>query len=104
MNTNGDLPETVNIIDEQGNKKVISYRELKQHEECIIEDNIAYGYLHEEYTDAEIIEYEKQARQEWKELKNKLRSNPELLLVLDKTTERYMPYIKDSKIIPFPLR
>ena len=96
MNTNGGLPQTVNVRDEQGNIKVIQYREVKQHEEYIIEDNIAYGCIHGEYTDTEIEEYEKQARQEWKDLKNKLRDNPELLLTLDKTTERYVPYIENS--------
>ena len=100
MNTNGGLPKTVNVRDEQGDIKAMPYRELKQHEEYIIEDNIAYGCMHEEYTDAEIELYEKQARQEWKDLKNKLRDNPELLLTLDKTTERYIPYIEDSNTIP----
>ncbi|MCR5587456.1 MAG: hypothetical protein K6F77_07985 [Lachnospiraceae bacterium] len=104
MNINGDLPQTVNIRDEQGNIKIMPYKELKQHEEYIIKDNIEYGYMHGEYTDAEIKEYEKQARNEWKDLKNKLRNNPELLLTLDKTTERYVPYSKDSNIISFPIQ
>lgn len=87
------------IVCKQGDIKAMPYRKLKQHEEYIIEDNIAYGCMHAEYTDAEIELYEKQARQEWKDLKNKLRDNPELLLTLDKTTERYVPYIEDSNTI-----
>lgn len=99
MSTIDGLPEAVNIRDEHGNIKTISYRKLKQHEEYIIEDNIAYGCIHEDYTYAEIKEYEKQAKQEWKDLKSKLRENPELLLILDKTTERYVPFVENSNVI-----
>ena len=106
MNANGGLPQTVNVRDEQGNIAVIPYRELKQHEEFIIEDNISWGYMHGD-TDAELDEYEKKARQEWKDLKNKLRENPELLLTLDTITERFVPYIEDpnsSTADPQPVR
>lgn len=93
-NKNMELPQFVNIRDENGNISTITYRELKNHEECIIEDNIAYALWHEEYSEKEIKEYEKQARAEWRNLKSKLRENPEILLELDKTTERYIIYME----------
>lgn len=103
MNTNRDLSQIVNIRDKQGNITTMRYRELKQHEECIIEDNMAYGYMHNEYSETEIKEYKKQARLEWKDLKKKLRNNPELLLTLDEATEHDVPYIENSNIISFPI-
>ncbi len=61
MNTNGDLPKTVNVRDEQGNIRIMPYKELKQHEEWIIEDNIGWGYLHG-YTNAEIKKIQETSR------------------------------------------
>ena len=87
----GQMPDTVNVRDPQGNIRIISYRELKEHEISIIEDNIGYGLLHPEYSDEEIRDYENQARREWNSLKRKLRENPDLVLALDATTERYVP-------------
>ena len=43
-------------------------------------------YIHNEYSETEIKEYKKQARLEWKDLKKKLRNNPELLLTLEEAT------------------
>ena len=74
MSINGELPKNVNIRDKQGNVSIMSYRELKHHEESIIEDNIMFGIMNAIYKDSEIDKYEKQARAEWKDLKNKLRS------------------------------
>ena len=98
MGKKGNLPRTVNIRDEHGNVSVMPYRSLKEHEETIIADNIFHGYMHAEYTEAEIDAYEKEATQEWRDLKDKLRHNPELLLVLDRTTERYVPYAENSVV------
>ena len=75
-----ELPKFVNVRDANGCITTMSYCELKEHEEAIIEDNICYGLIHTEYSDKEISDYEKQAKAEWRELKNKLRNNPELLL------------------------
>ena len=96
MGKNGNLPRVVNIRDEYGNVSTMRYSDLKDHEESIIADNIFHGCIHAEYTAAEIDAYEKKAAQEWRDLKRKLWENPELLLVLDETTERYVPYVEDS--------
>jgi hypothetical protein len=96
MGKSGSLPRVVNIRDEHGAVFTMRYSDLKDHEESIIADNIFHGRMHAEYTAAEIDAYEKKAAQEWRDLKNKLRENPELLLVLDKTTERYVPYVENS--------
>lgn len=101
MSINGELPKNVNIRDKQGNVSIMPYRELKHHEESIIEDNVMFGIMHAIYSDSEIDKYGKQARAEWKDLKNKLRNNPELVLILDETTERYIPYVEKSNVIPF---
>ena len=93
------IPEKVNIRNVNGNIVTIPYRELKHHEESIIEDNIMYGLVHNEYSQKDIDDYEKQAKSEWKELRQKLRNNPELLLTLDRTTERYVPYTEGAEII-----
>ena len=58
----------------------------------IIKDNIFHAAKTGEYTDEEIKDYEKQAKAEWKNLKQQLRENHKLLLTLDKATERYVPY------------
>ncbi len=97
------LPRNVYIRDEHGNISKMPYRELKDHEEDIILDNIFFGYKHSDiYSEEETKEYEKQARQELKDLEDKLRENPELLLTMDRTTERYVPYVESTTIIPFP--
>ena len=39
----GGLPKFVNVRDENGDIITMPYRELKAHEEAIIEDNMGYG-------------------------------------------------------------
>lgn len=91
-----DLPKYVNIRNDDCSVTIMPYVRLKDHEEFIIEDNICYGILHC-YEEKEINDYEKAAYAEWKDLKNKLRENPNLLLTLDKTTERYIPYTENTE-------
>lgn len=88
---NNQMPDKVNIRDANGNITTISYSELKNHEEMIIEDNIFHAVKTGDYTDEEIKDYEKQAKEEWKNLKQQLSENHKLLLTLDKATERYVP-------------
>lgn len=86
----GQLPETVNILNDDNSVSIMKYKDLKNHEESIIEDNIGYGLLHAEYSEKEIRDYEKNARAEWKALKDILRKDPNVKLRLDITTERYV--------------
>ena len=66
---NNQMPDKVNIRDSNGNITTISYSELQNHEEMIIKDNIFHAAKTGEYTDEEIKDYEKQAKAEWKNLK-----------------------------------
>ncbi len=93
----GQMPQIVKIKNSEGNIIDVPYRELKEHEEAIIEDNIMYGRMHGEYSQKEILDYAKQASQEWKELKKKLRENPEIILIMDDITERFVPYVEDPE-------
>lgn len=92
------MPAFVNVINDDRSISQIRYRDLKQHEEGIIEDNIAYGITHAEYSDQEICEYERNARAEWRTLKDLLRKHPDTKLRLDKTTQRYVPALTVVKI------
>ncbi len=96
-NKTEQMPDTVKLRDNKGNITTISYRKLKIHEKSIIEDNIEYALRHNEFTAEEIDAYEKKAINEWKELKRKLRENPDLLLTIDETTERIVPYVENKK-------
>lgn len=97
MNKQQDqLPKAVYILNDDGTVSTIPYKELKQHEEYIIEDNVEYGLLHAEYSEQEILDYEKSAKSEWKALKNALRKDPNIRLKLDPTTERYVIASQES--------
>jgi hypothetical protein len=77
-------------MDEDGSVGKMLYKEIKEHEEFIIKDNIGYGLIHNEYSEEEIDEYEEHAYKELKELKQQIRENPNIILKLDKTTERFV--------------
>lgn len=87
---NNIYPKYVSVLNDDGNISKTLYKEIKEHEEFIIEDNIGYGLLHNEYSVKEIKDYKKQAYAELRELKAKIRENPDIILKLDKTTERYI--------------
>lgn len=65
------------------------YKDFKKHEEFIIQDNIEYGLLHN-YTDQEISDYKKEAYAQLKDLKKQIRDNPKVILLLERSTERYV--------------
>lgn len=67
----------------------IPYKKIIKHEELIIEDNIFYGYKTGR-SEEEITKYQKEAYQELKDLKKLIRENPNVVLKLHKTTERYV--------------
>lgn len=90
------LSKLINILNEDGSTSKISYQKLKEHTMDIIEDNIFFGYK-SGCSDEEIKEYEKQARLEWRNLKQLLCENPDLLLQLDKNTEQYIPVITNKE-------
>lgn len=66
------------------------YRELVAHEKLIIEDNIFFG-IKNGYPEDEIEQYKREAYAQLKALKTSIRENPDILLMLDRQTERYMP-------------
>ena len=67
----------------------MTYKKIIKHEELIIEDNIFYGYK-TGCSEEEITKYQKRAYQELKELKKLIRENPNIILKLHETTERYI--------------
>ena len=81
-------PKNVKVRQENGTLE-ISYKKIIKHEELIIEDNIFYGYKTGR-SEEEITKYQKEAYQELKELKKLIRENPNVILKLHKTTERYI--------------
>lgn len=73
-----------------GHQMALKYSEIKQHNEDIIEDNCAYGYMHPgDYTEDEVCAYEKEATTENKKFLAFLRSFPSACIVFDQTTELY---------------
>lgn len=87
---NNVYPKYVSVLNDDGSVNKMLYKDIKEHEELIIEDNIGYGLLHNEYSVKELKKYEKQAYAELRELKAKIRENPDVILKLDKVTERYI--------------
>lgn len=84
-------PQYVSVLNDSGTVEKILYKDIKIHEESIIEDNIFYGIRHSnDYSEQEILEYEEQAYSELKELKREIRENNDIVLKLDKITERYV--------------
>lgn len=83
-------PEYVSVIDENNDIHKVLYKDIKEHEEFIIEDNIGYGLMHSEYSQKDIETYRNQAYNELKELKQRIRENPDVILKLDTTSERYI--------------
>ena len=81
-------PKNVKVRQENGTLE-ISYKKIIKHEELIIEDNIFYGYK-TGCSKEEITKYQKRAYQELKELKKLIRKNPNVVLKLHETTERYI--------------
>lgn len=85
------MPKLVNIWAEDGTLWQISLKELKEHEELIIEDNMVYGLKHPgSYTLAEVEAYERNARRELRKLLAAISQNPDVVLKLDQMTERYV--------------
>ena len=81
-------PKNVKVRQENGTLEISSKKIIK-HEELIIEDNIFYGYK-TGCSEEEITKYQKRAYQELKELKKLIRENPNVVLKLHETTERYI--------------
>lgn len=88
-NINYTYPKYVSVEQSDGQIVQILYKDLKKHEEFIIQDNIEYGLLHN-YTDQEINDYKKEAYAQLKVLKKQIRDNPKVILVLERSTERYV--------------
>ena len=88
-NTNYIYPKYVSVKQDDGSIIKMTYKNIKEHEEIIIDDNIAYGVLNG-YTDKDIKEYRDMAYTELKNLKKQIRENPNVILVLDTVTERYV--------------
>lgn len=83
-------PRYVNVKDKDGNITKVKYKDIKSHEEEIIKDNIVFGFYHSEYSTKEIIDYEREANKELKELQKQIRENPDVVLELDSNTGRYV--------------
>lgn len=88
-NINYTYPKYVSVEQSDGQIVQILYKDLKNHEEFIIQDNIEYDLLHN-YTDQEINDYKKEAYAQLKDLKKQIRENPQVVLVLERSTERYV--------------
>lgn len=86
-----EYPEFVSVLNNDGSIQKVPYQEIKEHEQYIIHDNVLYGYLHCEYTEQDITDYKKQAYDELKELKRKIKENNDIVLKMNEITERYEP-------------
>lgn len=85
-------PRFVRVKEPGGSICEREYKSIIAHEQAVIEDNVFYGARHE-YPSSEIDSYECEARKELKALKKFIRENPDGVLCLDSTTERYVPAI-----------
>ena len=83
------VPEYALVHHYNGDVSYVPVGYIVEHDKRIIKDNIAYGFGHD-YETKEIVEYKKEAQAELKELKRKIKENPNVVLKIDGTTERYI--------------
>lgn len=81
----------IHVRNEDGYISKKPYADIIEHEESIIEDNIVYGYKCG-YSKKEIHQYEAEALKELRALKKIIHEKPDIILILDKNTERYVVY------------
>ena len=68
----------------------VTYKEIKDHNLAIIEDNYFFGLVHSEsYSQKEVNDYYNTARKEQKARMKKIRENPDIVLVWNQTHEMY---------------
>lgn len=72
-----------------GHIEEVTYSHVKERNEAIIEDNIVYGLIHPEYSDAEIKKYEKEARAQQRSFLAFLREFPGAKIMYSWHTEMY---------------
>ena len=82
------------VADASGEIREVLVREIINHEESIIEDNIAYAWKYpDEYSEKDINKYNSEARHELKVLKKTMREHPYSLFGIEQMTERYKEII-----------
>lgn len=86
---NYSYPKFVNVENSFGTIEKMEYKKIIEHEETIIEDNIFYG-IKNGCDEKEILEYKKQAIAELKLLKQAICENKDIVLKIDKQTERFV--------------
>lgn len=78
----------ISVADKNGEIKKIPIKEIKEHEEFIIEDNIFHGYKHPEiFSQKDIDRYEHEARHEFNLLKKAMKEHPYSLYGYEQCTE-----------------
>lgn len=89
------------VADEDGNIVSVSARKIIQHENWIIEDNIAYGLFHPScYSEEDIKDYEREARQTLAELKTSIKDHPYSLYGYQRRTETLKEIIVNEEFVP----
>lgn len=73
-----------------GTSKMVSYKEIKDHNLSIIEDNVGYGLLHPgDYSEKEVNDYYRDAMKKQKARMRAIRENPDESVVWNKTHQLY---------------
>jgi Tfp pilus assembly pilus retraction ATPase PilT len=82
-------PDYVNVMEKDDSINRIPWKIVKEHEEAIIEDNIAYG-LKIGSSERELRQYQAKAKAGLSALRKAVRENADVILVLDRETERFI--------------
>lgn len=86
------LGKLVNVRQKDGTIQKISWNEILENEEGIIEENIIFGSIHAgDFSKSEILDYEQKAKAELELLKKAVADNPDIVLTIQPHTQRYIP-------------
>jgi hypothetical protein len=83
----------VRVTQDDGTIQSIPFKQVKEHEESIIEDNCVYGLkcvYRNEITLNEVKEYERDAVAQFRSLKKRIREDPTVVLKIEPRTRRYV--------------
>jgi len=90
LKTMMQMPKTVNVKREDGKVVRIPFQRFKRKQQKLIDQSFRYGVLDPTCSEREILEYEKQEIDNWRELIRKIRKNPEIILTLNRNMNRYV--------------
>jgi secreted Zn-dependent insulinase-like peptidase len=82
--------EFVSVMDKNGTLGKMLYKDIIDHEKKVIKENVVFVLIHGEYSKEEVKTYRKQVYKELEELKRQIKSNPDIVLKLNKLTNRFV--------------